>query len=222
VTFKAVLFDLDGTLLDTLRDIADSANFVLVSLGFPPHEVESYKYFVGSGMRAMAFRALPPDHRDTETVDKLAAQIEEEYSRQSDCHTVPYPGIPELLDALTSSGIRMAILSNKPQKPAEQTVSALLPQWHFEIVAGARPDVPLKPDPAAALQIAEKMRISPGEFLYVGDSATDMKTAVDAKMYPAGALWGFRPEHELLAGGAKELIRQPLDLLQLLDREKKA
>ncbi len=214
--YRALLFDLDGTLLDTLKDIADSANNVLACFGFPQHEVVDYKYFVGSGMRALAFRALPENHRDQATVDKITAQIEKEYSKRWANNTRPYPGIPEMLDALAISGIKMAILSNKPQKPAEQTVSTLLPRWHFEIIAGAQPDVPLKPDPTAALQIAGKMNISPSEFIYLGDSAIDMKTAVAANMYPVGALWGFRMADELLSGGAKALIQKPSQLLSLL------
>jgi phosphoglycolate phosphatase len=147
-------------------------------------------------------------------VDKIASKIEEEYSRRWTEHTLPYPGIPELLDALANSGIRMAILSNKPQRPAEVMVSRLLPRWHFDIVEGEQPGIPLKPDSVAALQIAQRMKINPGEFLYLGDSATDMRTAFAANMYPVGALWGFRTAEELLAGGAKAIIQYPTDLLQ--------
>jgi phosphoglycolate phosphatase len=151
-------------------------------------------------------------------VDKIASQIEEEYSRKWMEHTVPYPGIPELLDALTNLGTRMAVLSNKPQKPAELMVSRCLSRWHFDIVEGEQPGVPLKPDPTAALQIAKRMNINTSEFLYLGDSATDMQTAVAANMYPLGALWGFRTAEELLAGNAKALIQYPMDILQFLSQ----
>ncbi len=214
--YRAVLFDLDGTLLNTLRDLADSANYVLAGEGFPRHEVEAFRYFVGHGIRTLALRALPEDHRDQPTVEKIASQIEAEYSRRWAEHTLPYPGIPELLDALTISGTRMAILSNKPQRPAELMVLRLIPRWHFDIVRGEQPGIPLKPDPAAALLISKRMKIDPGEFLYLGDSATDMRTAVAANMYAVGALWGFRTAEELLGGGAKALIQYPTDLLQLL------
>lgn len=216
MTYRAVLFDLDGTLVDTLRDLADSVNCVLARLGFPQHEVEAYRYFVGGGRRVLASRALPEDARDQQTVDKTASEIEEVYSRRWAEHTLPYPGIPELLDALTDLGIRMAVLSNKPQRPARLMASRLLPRRHFDVVEGERPGVPLKPDPFVALQIARRMKMEPGEFLYLGDSATDMRTAVAANMYPVGALWGFRSAQELLAGGAKSLIRCPADLLPLL------
>jgi phosphoglycolate phosphatase len=216
VTYGAVLFDLDGTLVDTLRDLADSVNYVLARSEFPQHEVAAYRCFVGGGRQVLASRALPEDARDGQTVDKIASEIEEVYSRRWVEHTLPYAGIPELLNALTDLGIRMAVLSNKPQRPAELMVSRLLPRWHFEIVEGERPGVPLKPDPSGALQIAGRMKMEPREFLYLGDSATDMRTAVAANMYPVGALWGFRTAQELLAGGAKTLIVVPADLLPLL------
>jgi phosphoglycolate phosphatase len=214
VIYRAVLFDLDGTLLNTLRDLAEAANDVLAGSGFPQHEIEDYRFFVGNGIRVMASKALPEDRRDPATVDKIASQIDETYSKRWAEHTLPYPGIPELLDALTASDIRMAILSNKPHKPAKLMASRLLPRWHFEIVQGEKPGVPLKPDPAAALQIARRMKINPGEFLYLGDSATDMRTAVAAQMYPIGALWGFRTAEELLDGGARALIKYPMELVQ--------
>ena len=211
-----MLFDLDGTLLDTLQDLANSVNNVLVRSGFPPHEVEDYKYFVGSGMKNTITQALPEDQRDQANVDELYAQMEEEYSKNWRENTRPYPGIPELLDALIASGIKMSILSNKPQGSTEQMVSALLAQWHFEIVAGAQSSIPLKPDPSAALQIAKQINISPLEFVYLGDSAIDMKTAVAAEMYPVGALWGFRTENELLSAGAQQLINEPTHLLSII------
>lgn len=218
VIYRAFLFDLDGTLLNTLQDIADSANNVLAHSGFPIHEVEAYKYFVGNGMNILASRVLPEDHRGKATVDEIAAQIEEEYSERWKNHTCTYPGIPEMLDTLTISGGKMAILSNKPQRSAEEAISTFLARWHFEIVTGAQPGIPLKPDPTAALQIARQMGISPREFLYLGDSATDMKTAVTANMFPVGALWGFRTADELLSGGAKALIEQPTHLLRFINK----
>jgi len=216
MAYKAVLFDLDGTLVDTLRDITDSTNDVLAAAGFPQHEMEAYRYFVGAGRRVLASRVLPEDHRDDETVDRISSEIERVYSRRWTEHTAPYPGIPELLDALTDRGVRLAILSNKPQRPAEVMVSRLLPRWHFDAVEGERPGIPLKPDPSGALEIARRMKLKPVEFLYLGDSATDMQTAVAANMYPVGALWGFRTAEELLAGGAEVLIENPVDLLPLL------
>lgn len=210
------MFDLDGTLLDTLMDIADSVNCALASFGFPQHELDAYRYFVGDGVEALAVRALPENRRDRMTVSKLATRIDEAYSLCWANNTRPYPGIPELLDNLTGLGIRLAVLSNKAQSFAEQTVSRFLTNWRFEMVVGAMPSIPKKPDPAAALQIARQMSLKPGEFLYLGDSAVDMKTASAADMYPVGAMWGFRTADELIAGGAKALVKEPLDVLGLL------
>jgi len=214
--YSAVLFDLDGTLLNTLEDIADSVNSALGHLGFPQHELEAYKYFIGDGREALAIRTLPEHHQNTVTVDKLITHINEEYSKCWSNNTHPYQGVSDLLDALTSTGIKIAILSNKPHDFTELMVSRLLPQWQFEVVVGALPSVPKKPDPTAALQIARQLNIRTPEFLYLGDSDIDMKTATAADMYPIGALWGFRTADELLASGAKALIQQPVDLLPFL------
>ena len=214
--FKAVLFDLDGTLLDTIEDLADSMNIVLTGMGFPTHEVAAYKYHVGDGVRELAVRALPKNHQDEETIKKCIAAMRQEYGSRWDKKTRPYPGIPGLLDALTARGIKMAVLSNKPDQNTKVVVAKLLPKWRFDYVAGERAGIPRKPDPGAALSIAEQLGIPPKEWLYLGDTNTDMKTAVGAGMYPVGALWGFRTADELLACGAKTLIEHPPGLLALL------
>ena len=214
--FKAVLFDLDGTLLDTIEDLADSMNIVLTRMGFPTHEAAAYKYHVGDGVRELAVRVLPENHKDGDTIKKCIAAMRQEYGSRWDKKTHPYPGIPELLDALTARGIKMAVLSNKPDPNTKVVVAKLLPKWRFDYVAGERAGIPRKPDPGAALSIAEQLDIAPKEFLYLGDTNTDMKTACAAGMYPVGALWGFRTADELLASGAKALIKHPTELLALL------
>jgi len=219
MTYRAVIFDIDGTLLNTLTDIADSTNAALNFFGFPGHEVNTYRYFIGDGVDALALRALPENKPDPAIVNKLVTRIAEEYSRRFANNTHPYPGIPELLDALTRHSIHMAILSNKEQGFAEISVSKLLEQWHFDIVIGVSPSVPKKPDPTGALRIASQMKLDPSEFIYVGDSGVDIKTASAAGMYPVGALWGFRTTEELLANGAKMLAKKPQDVLQLINGE---
>jgi phosphoglycolate phosphatase len=214
--YRAVLFDLDGTLLDTLEDIADSVNIVLSRSGLPEHDIESYRYFIGEGIEELAMRALPEDMQDEATINEYVAAIREEYGGRWANKTRPYQGIPELLDTLTARGIKMAILSNKPDNLTGITVSSLLSDWRFECVIGAAPAVPIKPDPSMALEIARRLDIPPGEFIYLGDGDTDMKTAVAAGMYPVGALWGFRTAAELTASGASKLIDKPADLLELL------
>jgi len=215
--FKAVLFDLDGTLVDTLEDLADSMNSVLGHNRFPVHGLEEYKYFVGAGMEDLVRQAIPESFRhDGEIVAKCLESMREEYGRRWKDKTRPYEGIPELLDALTQRGVKMAILSNKPDDSAKRVAAELLGGWRFEAVLGERPSVPRKPDPTAAIQIAEQLAIPAHEFAYLGDTIIDMQTGNGAGMYAVGVLWGFRKADELLAGGAKALIGKPLDLLELL------
>ncbi|MFH1724937.1 MAG: HAD family hydrolase [Elusimicrobiota bacterium] len=214
--FRAVLFDLDGTLLDTLDDIADSMNAVLRRAGYPEHPLEAYKYFVGDGIRALVLRALPEDRRDDAGIETQLGAMREEYGRRWKDKTRPYAGVPKLLDALSKRGLRMAILSNKPENNTRSAVEALLGGWKFAEVRGAAPGGPLKPDPSGAMEISAALGIPPDEFIYLGDTGIDMKTAVGAGMYAVGALWGFRKADELLAEGAKALIQRPEDLLRLL------
>ena len=217
MTYRAVLFDLDGTLLDTVEDIADSANAALRQLGFPEHPVEPYKYYVGDGVENLVRRALPEDRRDPATMAECAALVRTEYGRRWADKTRPYDGIPDLLDALAARRVPLAVLSNKPDEFTKLCVWRLLPRWRFDAVIGASPALPRKPDPAGALQIAGQLRLPPAAILYLGDTNTDMQTAVAASMYPVGALWGFRTADELVASGAQVLIEKPLDLLGILD-----
>ena len=213
---SAVLFDLDGTLLNTLEDVAGSVNHGLEKLGFPRHPVAEYKNLIGEGRDVLAMKALPENHRDAETGKKLLALINTNYAIHWADHTRPYPGIPELLDALTARAIKITVLSNKADDLTNICVTKLLARWHFALVAGSRPNIPNKPAPAGAIQLAKQAGISPTEFLYLGDSDIDMKTAVGAGMYPIGAGWGFRSEQELLGAGAKAVIKQPEELLEYL------
>jgi phosphoglycolate phosphatase len=219
IEFQAILFDLDGTLLDTLADIANSTNAALSRLGFPAHPVDAYRYFLGDGMDHLVRRALPEGHRDGETLDKCSKAALDEYTNRWAENTRPYPGIPELLRELERQGVPKVVFSNKPDVFTRQTVEKLLPDFHFEIVRGAKPSVPVKPDPTVALQIADELGIDPQRFIYIGDTDTDMRTAVSAGMFPAGAIWGFRTTEELSASGAKALLETPQDVLTLLDTQ---
>jgi phosphoglycolate phosphatase len=214
--YPGIIFDLDGTLLDTIEDLADSMNQVLTDLGFPTHTLGAYKYFVGEGVEALIRRALPEDQLRPELLDQCLGAFREEYGRRWENKTRPYPGIPELLDHLTGLGLKMAILSNKLDQFTRIMVARLLPRWRFDPVFGARPSVPKKPDPAGALEIAASLNLAPNNFVYLGDTGIDMKTASTAGMVPVGVLWGFRPADELRAQGARWLIEKPGDLVSLL------
>lgn len=216
MSHRAVIFDLDGTLLDTLEDIAASTNRVLASLGFPIHPHEDYRYFVGEGVQLLMMRALPEDHRDEATVADGVQAFREDYGRNWNVKTKPYGGIPEMLDGVAASGLKMTVLSNKPDRYTKQCVAEMLPNWKFEIVLGARDGTPRKPDPTAAFEIARDLDLPPSEILFLGDTAVDMRTAVVAGMFPVGALWGFRPREELLEAGARVLIDRPAEFLDLL------
>ncbi len=215
---KAILFDLDGTLLDTLEDLCDAVNRVLRRNGFPPHPLDAYRYFVGDGASTLFQRALPEGHRGTEVVQRCLVDFREDYGRTWNVKTQPYPGIPEMLDALVARRLRLAVLSNKPHDTTVLCVTELLPRWAFDVILGQREQVPKKPNPAGASEVAGRMGLSPAEFVYLGDTGTDMQTALAAGMVPVGALWGFRPEAELRAHGARELVRHPQDVVVLVDR----
>jgi len=217
MAFRALISDLDGTLLDTLQDMADAVNIALERLGLPGHQLSEYRYFVGDGRRAMATRALPADRRDDAILETLLTYIAEEYDKRWMDHSLPYHGIPELLDALSAGGIRMSVLSNKPQVYAEPMVSRMLSRWSFECVVGESSAVARKPDPAGALQIMDQMMVRPEECVYIGDSGVDMQTGLAAGMYPVGVLWGFRSADELLANGARALVKRPQDILPLFN-----
>jgi len=218
IEFHAILFDVDGTLLDTLADIAGAANAGLKQLGFPTHPIESYRRFVGDGAGCLARRVLPDDRQDDETVDRCRKVIAAEYAKCWADNTKPYPGVPEMLAELEARGIPMTMLSNKPHNATKTVVEGFFPDYHFRVVRGALPSVPVKPDPAGALQIAEELDIPPGRFVYLGDTDTDMRTAVAAGMFAAGALWGFRTAEELIANGAKVLVKTPQEVMNLFER----
>lgn len=217
---RGIIFDLDGTLLDTLKDIASSMNRVLEAMGLEPHPMEEYKLMVGDGLENLVRRALPESARgDEETVGRALDAVKREYSRTWKLNTAPYQGVPELLDEVTARGIPMAILSNKSHEFTVDMVSALLPRWTFYPVLGQRPGLPLKPNPHGALEISTILGIPPSRFLYVGDTPTDMMTAIGAGMYPVGVLWGFRSKEELKRGGALKLLSHPSELLEVMREE---
>jgi phosphoglycolate phosphatase len=211
---RGVIFDLDGTLLDSLNDIGGAMNDTLTARGFPVHPIDAYLRMVGEGVDMLALRALPKDAN----VD-LAQFIEAyraRYAERMERHTKPYDGVPALLDALTARGVKMAVLSNKREDFTVELVRRQLPHWPFVEVRGERSGVPRKPDPQAALALATALGLTPADCAFVGDTPIDVKTAVNAGMLPVGVLWGFRTRDELAAAGARHTLTNPGELLALL------
>ena len=216
--YKAVIFDLDGTLVDSLADLSDSVNLMLESYGFPTHEVEKYRYFVGNGSKKLMERTLPRDKAaSAEFVEEALAKYKAIYKERLLEKTRPYNGVRELLAELKSRGIPLAVCTNKHNDAALTIVKILFAPGTFEEVLGDRPGFPKKPNPATPLEIASHLGVKPDEVAYLGDTSVDMETAVHAGFLPVGVLWGFRPEEELVKNGAKVLLKAPLELLEKVE-----
>lgn len=212
---KAIIFDLDGTLLDTLEDIGNTMNQVLVQNGYAIHAIDEYRYFVGHGFERIVKRALPKEA----TPDSIRAALtafKSLYDQNWSTNTRPYTGIPELLDHLSQLGLGMAVLSNKMHDFTKKCVAELLAGWRFEPVIGFDNRFPKKPDPTAVRYILKKMDLNAEDVLFIGDSGTDMQTARRAGIKAVGVTWGFRSEDELISNGCQVLIKQPMDLIDLL------
>ncbi len=216
MSVRAILFDLDGTLLDTLADIGAAMNRVLAERGLPTHELNAYLEFVGHGSRVLVERALPKSHRDTATAQICFDAYLEDYGHHWNDNTELYPGISEMLDQVSRFDVKIAILSNKPHALTVRCAESHLSKWPFEAVLGQQDATPRKPDPTAALAIAKQLAVSADECLFVGDSGVDMQTATAAGMAPVGVLWGFRPESELREHGAQVLLSHPSEIIPQL------
>ena len=214
--WKGIIFDLDGTLLDTLVDLAHSVNLALERCGFDGHEIDAYRYFIGDGFTQLIKRALPTDSCTDKNIRRCTEAFKSEYHRNWKTETKPYTGIPEMLDSLVKYGLKLGVLSNKEDSFAKKCVQVLLPRWQFEAVFGQCDHIPRKPDPAGALAIARIFDCAPSKILYVGDSSVDMKTGNAAGMFTVGVSWGFRPAAELVENGCQALIDNPMDLLELI------
>ena len=215
MNYQAVVFDLDGTLLNTVEDIAFAMNTVLARHNLPLHSVADYHYFIGKGLANLVRVTVPEPQRTAELLELYLAEIMEEYAKSLDTKTKPYAGIAELLTGLTEKGIRLAILSNKTHCFMPEVVKTYFSQWSFELVFGARPGIPIKPNPYSALEIAELLQLQPQQIVYLGDTDIDMQTAIRAGMFAVGAEWGFRSKEELIQHGAQLVIAQPCSLLEL-------
>ena len=214
--FQAIIFDLDGTLLDTLADIGDSVNMMLAEYGFAGHTMDDYRRFIGNGIQMLVTRALPIEGRSEELITACVRRARELYWENWNRKTLPYEGITDLLDHLKTKGLPLAVLSNKPHDFTVRYVNAYFDRWDFEVVMGQNDHFPVKPDPASALDIARQIGLAPETFLFVGDSAVDMKTAAAAGMHAVGVAWGFRGPKELRENGCQTLVNHPLEIIELL------
>ncbi len=216
MNFKGVIFDLDGTLVNSLEDLADSMNIILQNNNFPTHALQTYKHFIGNGIRNLVSKALPEANKDDVLIDKCYDSMIEVYRNNCINKTKPYDGIAGLLDELVSHNMKLAVFSNKADEFTKKIVLTLLPKWNFEAIIGLNTEAHKKPNPYSALQISKKLEISHENIIYLGDSGIDMQTANNAGMYAVGALWGFRTKEELTSSGAKYLLDHPLDLIKIL------
>ena len=213
--FKGVIFDLDGTLVNSLEDIADAMNSVLQDLDYPTHGYEDYQYFIGSGLRNLVSKSLPATHNDEKQIDSSYNLMIEAYRDNCTHKTKSYDGIVQLLDHLISRNIKLSVFSNKSDALTKEITAALFPNY-FDPVVGLSIESLKKPNPFEALEISKSLGLKAEEMIFVGDSGIDMQTATNANMFAVGVLWGYRPEEELIANGAKHLLSNPLDLIEIL------
>ena len=217
---KAVLFDLDGTLANSLQDLADGVNHALKLHGYPTPETEAFKMFVGDGIPKMIERALPEDQRNADTINLLKGEFLKFYSVHYADNTASYEGVKELITELKKRELIIAVVTNKAQEMADIVVSKLYGDT-FKFVFGQRDGVPAKPDPTLTLLAMKDLGVEPDECIFLGDSGVDILTGLNSGALPVGELWGFRGEAELRENGAAHIITKPLELLDILDQIKK-
>jgi len=213
---SGVIFDMDGTIVDTLEDIAASMNRALKKMGFPELPVENYLDKVGWGMERLAFLSLPEEKRQKETPSRLAEQATLFYAEDPLAYTRPYPGITELISALRQRKIKIAVLTNKPDPVAQKVAAGLFPSGSFDRVQGGVPGRALKPDPASVWELLVELSLTPSDTIFAGDSEVDIKTAVSSGCFPLGVAWGYRSRETITNAGARLIIEKPEELLELL------
>ncbi|MDR2403061.1 MAG: HAD family hydrolase [Spirochaetaceae bacterium] len=214
--FNCIIFDLDGTLVDTLEDIAASMNRALESRGFPPVPPEQYAGMVGWGIKRLALLALPPEARDEKNAGPLAAAAVRFYTENPLVYSRPYPEIPRLVEDLKRLKVKTAVLTNKPDPVARLVIDGLFPAGSFNIVLGEKPGVPRKPDPASVWDILMRLDSTPRNTIFAGDSEIDMETARAAECHALGVSWGFRSRAALKQAGAERIVDSPGEILNLI------
>ncbi len=215
---KLAIFDLDGTLLNTIKDLGDAVNYALDHNGFHTHSMASYPYFVGNGVKRLIERALPEDARkNAQVVSNMLRDFKTYYNDHNTDRTVPYEGMPELLSTLQDMGVMLAVASNKYQQATEKIISHYFSNINWVAVLGQQDDIPIKPDPSIIFMVLSQARISKQETLIVGDSGIDMETARRACVDSVGVSWGFRPVKELKEYHANVIINKPQDIITIIE-----
>ena len=215
---RLVIFDLDGTLLNTIEDLGEAANYALEKTGYPTHSIASYPYFVGNGVTKLLQRVLPEDARTEENVNELRKYFMEYYEVHNTDNTKPYPGIIELLEQLQDDGIKLAVASNKYDSAVKKLITHYFPQIKWAAIEGQKEGVPVKPDPSIVFEILSKCPTKKSDVLYIGDSGVDMETARRACVTSCGVTWGFRPISELMAYHAENIANQPNEIYTLVQK----
>lgn len=211
---RLAIFDLDGTLLDTVADLANATNHALAHCGYPTHATEAYYQFVGNGINMLFCRALPEGERTEENIARIRELFVPYYNEHNADDSRPYRGIPELLDSLQKQGIQLAVASNKYQQATEKLVSHFFPTVRFVAVYGQREGIPIKPDPTVVGDILSIADMRHEDTLYIGDSGVDMETAYRAGVESVGVTWGFRNKEELEANHACHIVDHAEEILQ--------
>jgi phosphoglycolate phosphatase len=218
---KLVIFDLDGTILNTIEDLGHAANFALEKNGFATHSLASYPFFVGNGVKRLIKRVLPEDNRDSDTVDRLLKDFKTYYDEHNTDFTKPYPGMHDLMHELRSKGVKVAVASNKYQLAVEKIINHFYNDIDFAAIEGQKEGVNVKPDPSIVFQILDKAKTAKADTLYVGDSGVDMETARRACIDSIGVTWGFRPEKELNEYHADIIVNTPDEILDIVENGRK-
>ncbi|WP_111709564.1 HAD family hydrolase [Lutibacter citreus] len=213
--YKAVIFDLDGTLVNSLEDIADSMNTVLKKHKFPTHSYEAYQLFIGNGIKNLVSKALPEEHKTEALINSCFNSMIHFYRDACTNKTKPYTGIIELLDYLVANNIKLGVFSNKADELTKKVTATLFPNY-FEYSVGLTIESLKKPNPFKAVEISKKLGLKPEEIIFIGDTEVDMQTAKNAKMLPVGVLWGYRSKEELISNGAKHILNVPLELNKIV------
>ena len=213
---RLVIFDLDGTLLNTIADLAASTNYALSLNGFPTHETSAYNFFVGNGINKLFERALPEGAKTEENIRLIREAFLPYYDKHHTDHSSPYTGIPELLNALVEKGVTIAVASNKYQSATKELISHFFSNIPFAIVLGQREGVPAKPDPTIVHEILKHTGIAKEDALYVGDSGVDMQTILNSGIDGVGVTWGFRPKEELEKFNPKFIVDNPMEIVPLV------